>query len=42
MKKTFKKNRAKSDIVLDILYWTAGAVVFAMLIATLYMMMGIS
>jgi len=34
-----KVNRTKSDIALDVIYWTAAAIVFAMLVTTLYMMM---
>ena len=34
-----KQNRRKSDIALDIIYWTGAAIVFAMLVTTLHMMM---
>jgi hypothetical protein len=36
-----KINRRKSDIALDIIYWTAAAIVFAMLVTTIYMMLNI-
>jgi hypothetical protein len=36
------KRKSKSDIALDIIFGIAGAIVFAMLVATLYMMMGFS
>jgi len=37
-----KKNKPKSDILLDILYWIAGAVIFAMLMAIVWMMVSTS
>jgi len=37
-----KKNKTKSDILLDILYWIAGAVIFAMLMAIVWMMVSTS
>ena len=36
-----KVSRTKSDIFLDVIYWTAAAIVFAMLVAILYMMIEI-
>ncbi len=36
-----KHNRRKSDIALDIIYWTAAAIVFAMLVTVLHMMISV-
>jgi|GEM_PF-6318391 len=37
-----KKNKPKSDIFLDIIYWIAGAVIFAGLMAIVWMMISTS